>query len=377
MTTSQATQNKISDLNYYNGALTEGSSFTGTWEPCLHYNCMSVILKSTDVDKLGRLQIQFSRDGSTPIKSTQLRVMDEQLNKVIFSSIKSLWVRVVFLSCNVIDSRTTTINNNYANVEIQTMFHDYALESYDIDISKQKYFHKFYDFGSAQFNKIAGYLNGNFTQFTFPLPTSGQLIRINNNVTGNGEATTGLRTVLITGVNADFEEIYWKAPITISTTNSGNTTSPTAIWLGVNEIIPLTYGSLGRLADSSVITVSINDGTYKTVQVLSSQIFSHPSSSFYTLPRGYQCCKVISSKLTSTDAGNSGQIGLLKRVKGSTTRNRNLQHLGMSNPTFHTLKHFDVYNDGCEFMSEGDGICCISTVQTNSYVMGVIELELS
>lgn len=367
---SQSSNNIISDLNYRASAsLSAGTTWSGTFEPVFNMNCASIYLNCSDLQKIGRLYIDWSIDGSTTFKTVQMRIMTEQLNKTIYTSIKGKSMRVRFLACTIIDTRTVPVANDYAGLEIITMYHKEKLDSYDIDINRQKRYLKCFDNASTVyklFGKGTALLTSNYA-----LPTTGTNIRLYNSSASNSEASANLRTCLIIGLDVNFAEIYHIMPVTAG----GYTTGVATTWIRVNECIPWTFGSNYIIASGTVLSVEINIGSWSPCNVFSLTSVNTwmPSMGFYTVPAG-NTCKIISKTQTCNVTNNNVEVGILKRSGNTSTTERHLRVFNFDVVSPNNQIYFPGIDSS---MNGGDSLCVSAYFQSGTWHFVTIEYELS
>ena len=382
---------KSSSLNsFYGQSITEGNTLSGTSEDVSQYNYVTFRIEYGNAvgvpiskNKIGILRVQFSHDGSGvgAGNSSRMRIMEEHHGKTIVCAIKGEYMSVSLKAPTITDTTASPTNNNWVTDEWQltTLLHKDFPTSYGFNMDKQKRAIRCWEQATNVY-KIVGagtsYLTSNF-----PLPTTVAVgsneLRIGNDSAANGEATTGLRTVLIIGLSESplFEERYWRAPIT----PSGNTVwvSGSTKWVRVNEIHFLTYGSNNAPAASSNIRVEmLISASWSTVCYKPYNSRWMESIGFYTLPAGYKA-RIISRTHNTNSNNNNCDIILHKLLDRTNTSISAIDRQGI-------MAHNDIA--GCiqgtiqiqdqPTMLPGDSVSINAYFSGTSWANIVLELEL-
>ena len=378
MSISQQTNNFVSDLNHRPRGLefTEGSTWTGQWEPCAsRFNCMSIVINGSDNDynRIGRLTIDWSRNGVDIIKTVHMRIMGDQLKKTIYSRIIAGFVRVRFAVASVQNTCTIQIGNIYSSsFEIITMFHGNEID-YDININKQ--LRKFQTFDFKNNVGVIFTYYSTFTDANYPMPTgTGTSIRLRNTSNNNSENGIGLREVLIIGVNNFYDEVYWRAPLTPANINGGISSNLNSNWMYVNELIFTSFGS-NRRADE-IVFVDINiSGTWNTVMTYSRAILPPAiSSGQYCIPAG-QTAKISNVRTSSTYNLCNVSIGYFKKVFGSIEKEREFRQITSRLQDANVVSNFKVDSD--IILNGGDSVAVYGVFPTTSATWVDVDIELS
>ena len=321
-TITQSTQNRISTSNYLTSSLlNEGASIQGEWESCHRFSWISLYVKTTTIDKIGWLYVEFSRNKSDVTQKLGFRVMDNEFNKQLKCPVQNAYFRVTFTASNVLDQRTNPGNNNISDLEIHCMMHTENPKAI-FEIGKQKVKMDGFDVSSG--TKIPAF-GLSLTMDNYPLPTSNQYVRIVNTSNDNGDYMSGgaagmyLRTVLLIGVNDQLDEVYLKMSVNPANVSSGTVTSSTQCMIRVNEFKMLTYGTAGKPYAYGSVTVQIYDGPCKSVISRYPNWGFKESTPVYYLPRNYGYGRITAVNYTGTNLAAQIYIHLNRSVGGTTT----------------------------------------------------------
>ena len=305
--------------NLASAQLNEGDSLQGEWESVRKYKWISLFVKTTTINKIGWLYVEFSQDGITATQKLGFRLMDNEFNKFIQCQVRSTHFRITFTASNIIFGEVAPVrNNSISNIEIQCVLH-HENPHEPFEIGKQKV--KMAGFDIADSTRIPSYPRStHLTIANYPLPTGNQYVRIVNTSTLNGGAGGDyLRTVLIIGVNANLDEVYLFMTVNPFGVNSGIVRSATQCMIRVNEIRLVEFGAQGMPHSSGSLSVEINNGTYISIILCHTDFNFLGATPVYYLPRNYSYGRVTA--LYYSVSNPAARIFLLinRSVGGTTT----------------------------------------------------------
>lgn len=373
---SSGSVNVISSKNYRASAtLTEGSTWTGTYESCISFNTISVVVKSTSVDKIGWLYIDFSRDATNAVQTFGFRIWDIELGKTITCHVKNAYFRLRFVCSTVEDTRLTLVSNTMSNVEIYTMLHMGVVKG-DYEFGKQKV--KLCGYDNAGSTKIIAY-NAATTSANYPFPQTGCQVRIVNNCGNNGDLVSGVtglyaRQGIVVGVDTSNNEIYWRMSIVSANSGGGVSTNSFAIFTRVNDFRITLYGTAGtpELAAGGSIKVQINDSSYKDVTQLHYNYDWRLTCCAYTVPANYSLAKVTSVNYSTNNIGYAIRIVSHKRVSGTLFNLRKPDYILWFT---YTAPKDVCYPDGIGHSQPGDMFAGVTVAAPNVFTNIEAELE--
>jgi hypothetical protein len=246
--------------------LSEGSTFTGTWDLCAQYGVVLVAVSTTSTVFVGKLTIEFSNDGgSTTLIRQSMTFWPEHNGRLIGSDVQGLYVRVTFTAVDIYDTRSPTVGNDFTALTITT-----TASTSDMDmlpISQQTVLFSGMS-NAATTQTILGLGHSVPTLSAFPRPTTGCVARVVNAsgvYNDEGYALTGqsARTFLVTGVDASLNEIFWAGGLVASDsdvwgTGDGVSQLSPAVFTAVNDVRLLTFGSNGKVDAGSTISVQMS-----------------------------------------------------------------------------------------------------------------------
>lgn len=341
MSITQATSNRVSDLNYLvSPSLTAGNEITGTFEPCFSFASMTVYIECTSVNKIGYLHVETSRDGATVTKTHAFRVMSipgvNHLGKVLKWDVvaPAVFVRLRFESMVTNDSRTSPEPNTWTNLKIHTMFHVNKVDDDKADfiIGRQIFRVTGYAFNHTNLTCLLSGSSIYFTtRLTYPLPTAGTTARVYSDSTHNGISKKCARTFLVVGLDSNFKEVYWFGDFTPSNENKGYglgvAQGSHTDWLRMNEFYTITHGPGAVPADGAGIEgtvrvdmyiasawVTVNHRTMK-------HLWANPVA-IYTVPSNYTSAKIVSAVYSNNSAYSWTKLGMWERIPGTTTTSK-------------------------------------------------------
>lgn len=258
----------ISTNNSSTSTLTNGSTFTGTWEDVSKYESIIVAVK-TDQD--GVFYIDFSPDGTnadstltryynTPdIEAPHRFTITRQYFRVRFTN-DSGSAQTSFRLQTSVKAQSTELNapidstlaRDFDSIVVRPT--DYATEVATGIRQGAVTWNKF------GYNTAVGGTNEVIAEFGPASPnimTSADTLDVVSSSANDTSAGTGVRTILITGIDENSElqteTVTMNGTTPVTTTNS---------WLGVNRVVSLTAGSGGVAAGT--ITIDDNGGTVGT-----------------------------------------------------------------------------------------------------------------
>jgi hypothetical protein len=262
MTYKPALNSYVSTDNSTTTLLTNGSTFTGTWEDISKY-ASAFISIDTDQDGIG--YIDFSSDGVNIAGTRTIYFNTSELQVPYQTSGARQYFRVRFTNDSGSDQTYLRIQSIIkANAEsINLALDDVAPRDVEGSFTRPSDYH--YEVanslrqGSSTWNKF-GYnddVDTGSEEVIAPhnggtpnIMTTADTLDVVSDSANDTSAGTGAQTILITGIDANSLEqseiVTMNGTTTVTTTNS---------WLGVNRVIVLTSGS----NDSNVGTITIND----------------------------------------------------------------------------------------------------------------------
>jgi hypothetical protein len=348
----------------------------GQWESCYKFNWISLHVKTTTIDKIGWLYVEFSRNRSDVTQKLGFRVMSNEFNKQLMCPIQNAFFRITFTASNVLDQRVNPGNNDISNVEIHCMMHTENPKAI-FEIGKQKVNMTGYDYSSGL--KIPAF-GLSLTMDNYPLPTTNQYVRIVNNSNENGDFMSGgaagtyLRTVLLIGVNDQLDEVYLKMSVNPANVSSGTTTSSTQCMIRVNECRLLTYGTGGKPYPSGYLLVQIYDGSYKSVICLHTTWRFKESTPVYYLPRNYGYGKITAINYSTNNSTTNFYVHINRSVAGTTTTLRHSEWI--FNMLYSSMNPLS-YPDGVatSFGKPGDFYNVQFHLSSSIYISAEVEIE--
>lgn len=339
MSITQATSNRVSDLNYLvSPGLTAGNEISGTFEPCFSFASMTVCIKSTATNKIGYLYLDMSRDGVTVTKTHAFRVMSipgvNHLGKILKWDVvaPAVFVRLRFKSMVINDSRTSPEPNTWTDLEIHTMFHVNKVDDDKADfiIGRQIFKVTGYTFGHSNFTCL---LSGDILlqRSTYPLPTAGTTIRVHSDSAHNGISKKCARTFLVIGLDSNFKEVYWFGDFTPSNENKGYglgvAQGSHTDWLRFNELYTIVHGSGPLPADAARLEGIIKIEMYITSAWVTvnhrsaTHLWANPVG-IYTVPSNYTSAKIASAVYSNNSSATWMKLGMWERIPGTTTASK-------------------------------------------------------
>lgn len=297
MTSALIGRNKVSRVNSRAAAtLSEGSTFTGQWEPCLEFASVAVTLTSSSTDSIGHLVIQFSDsvDGDVITSSTCLTVFKEHLYKSLGCVVKGPFYRIKFHAARVQDTRLTKIPNNFVGLTVTTQLRATS-KHFDVNIASQlitmsgiQHFEGV-NFSGLIRNVVANTMSYQTLAPGILLPTTNTSARVETSSIENREdGGSGAKTFLVWGVDQNGREVYWKGGFVIDTSAES-----VNCFTRINGFRVLTCGENRSPDTDSTMSIKLFDGQgYATMVTLDSQYNYVYDSCMYTVPAGFTATAV-------------------------------------------------------------------------------------
>ena len=264
---------KVLESNSSSTLITNGNSFTGTWEDVSGYNSMTVAVKT---DQNGYYTVQFSPDG-TNADSTLTRYYTTSLIEPPHRfTITRKYMRVVFTNNSGSDQtyfRLQTIAGEKAEMNIPcdaVMAQDYdAFSVRPTDFTQEvalglrqgaSTWNKFGyndDIDTATDPEVIAAFGG-----TFQYLTAGETINIVSASTDDdgSPAGTGANSVVIYGVDEN-----WESQTEVVVLNGTTTVTTSSQWIGINRVAIYLAGSGKTNAGLITITASSSGYTMATM----------------------------------------------------------------------------------------------------------------
>lgn len=248
----------VSSKNSSSTAIDNGSNFTGEWEDWSKYEVVNVAVKT---DQNGYYEVQFSPDG-TNVDSTLTRYYrTANINPPQSFKITRKYGRVVFYNNS---------GSNQTYFRFQTMLGGEVLLSTPIDtVMSQNYpaiavrpteFHSEVALGLRQgvttWNKFG--FNTDIDTGTeaiqswggaFQFSTTGETLSIVSTSTNDASAGTGVRSIVVYGVDAN-----WNPQIEVFTMNGTTPVVSTSTWIGISRVAVYLSGS--GMTNAGTITIT-------------------------------------------------------------------------------------------------------------------------
>jgi hypothetical protein len=252
----------ISTVNSTSTLLTNGSTFTGTWEDVTKYSDVIVAVKT---DQNGTFQVQYSPDGTNVDSSLTRYYRTNQIEAPHRFTNTRQFMRVVFTNNSGADQtflRLQTIlgKRNDLNAPLDLML----AQDFDSISVRPSDFHTEVALGRRQgattWNKF-GY-NTNVSSAspeliaswggTFQYLTTGETIDIVSTSTDDVVTTgTGARGIVIYGVDENWEE-----QVEVVNLNGTTTVTTSSQWIGINRISVYLAGSGKQNAGTISVTAT-------------------------------------------------------------------------------------------------------------------------
>ena len=281
----------ISTDNASSTLITDTNNYTGTWEQVGAYSDVVVAIKT---DQNGYFEVQFSPDG-TNVDSTLTRYYrTTQIEVPHRFTITRDYFRVIFYNNSGSDQTYFRLQASVGSKsELNAPADSTLAQDFDATVSRPTNFNYEVALGLRQgyttWNKW-GYnadidtaasetlwsVGGLFTQLT----TARTLSVVSTSTDDDGSpAGTGAQTVVITGVDAN-----WDEQVVIVTMDGTTPVVTTETWLGVNRIAVYASGSTGN----NVGTITATATTDLTVQAEVAAGEGSTQHGFFFVPAGHQ-----------------------------------------------------------------------------------------
>jgi hypothetical protein len=293
MSTAGVSRRMLLSNSRASSTLAEAASFTGSWESCEDFLTLTVLVNTSSTAGIGKLTVDFSRDASSVAHTLSMPFFANQhAGRQIGCVIKGDYVRVTFTAVDIYDTRSPVVANDLATLTILTEVSQLPAAP-DISLSAQIVQLAGVNTLASGTTKLLGTSASLDTLSAIARPSTGCALRVvNASGTNNSELGTGARTFLVTGLDANLNEIYWIGGLVASNANTwsnGNGVSQTssAVFVAVNDISLLTYGSSGQADSGSTISVQINSNGWITVAQLSASNKYQCATGIYTVPSGF------------------------------------------------------------------------------------------
>lgn len=258
----------VSSDNSTTTPLTNGNTYTGTWEDVSAYDSVTVAVKT---DQNGVFTIQFSPDGINADSTLTRYYRTSQIEAPHRFTITRRYMRVTFTNNSGSDQTylrlqtTVGLNKTSLNIPVDaTMSQDYDALSvrptdykYEVALGRRQgatTWNKFgynLDFGTSP--EVIAAWGGTFT----PLTTASTLTIVSSSTDDDGSpAGIGAQTLLIYGIDAN------RQAQTEAVTMNGTTNVVTSnTWLGVNRVAVTLSGSSQSNVGNITITATTGGST--------------------------------------------------------------------------------------------------------------------